>query len=129
LSAPFLAGPPRRRCSAVSVPQRLRRIEGVGGRDAPARSDPRLRAGIISVVLRRHRQAALARSSAGGQTRGGPGSVSMEDRVFPVALDVTVLICTYNRADRLGETLDSLARSRPDPSRPLRWDVIVVDNN
>ncbi|HEY6213244.1 MAG TPA: glycosyltransferase [Vicinamibacterales bacterium] len=41
--------------------------------------------------------------------------------------DATVLICTYNRADRLGETLDSLAASRFD--RPLRWDVIVVDNN
>src|SRR5918912_2531949 len=41
-------------------------------------------------------------------------------------LDATVLICTYNRADRLGETLDSLARSKVDG---LRWDVIVVDNN
>jgi glucosyl-dolichyl phosphate glucuronosyltransferase len=41
-------------------------------------------------------------------------------------LDVTVLVCTYNRADQLAETLDSLARSiAPD----LRWDVIVVDNN
>jgi glucosyl-dolichyl phosphate glucuronosyltransferase len=42
-------------------------------------------------------------------------------------LDATVLICTYNRADRLGETLDSVARSRVDPA--LRWNVIVVDNN
>ena len=37
----------------------------------------------------------------------------------------TVLICTYNRADLLGETLDSLARSRTG----LSWNVIVVDNN
>ena len=37
----------------------------------------------------------------------------------------TVLICTYNRADLLGETLDSLARSRTS----LSWNVIVVDNN
>ena len=41
-------------------------------------------------------------------------------------LDATVLICTYNRADLLGETLDSLARSRADQ---LRWNVVVVDNN
>jgi glycosyltransferase involved in cell wall biosynthesis len=38
----------------------------------------------------------------------------------------TVLICTYNRADLLGETLDSLALSRTDG---LSWNVIVVDNN
>jgi len=41
-------------------------------------------------------------------------------------LDCTVLICTYNRADVLGETLDSLARCR---ANGLRWDVLVVDNN
>ena len=46
-----------------------------------------------------------------------------------MALDATVLIGTYNRADRLGETLDSLALSRTDPERPLVWNVIVVDNN
>lgn len=40
--------------------------------------------------------------------------------------DATVLICTYNRAVFLGETLDTLARSRV--SR-VRWNVIVVDNN
>jgi len=38
----------------------------------------------------------------------------------------TVLICTYDRADRLAETLDSLALSR---TNGLRWDVMVVDNN
>jgi glycosyltransferase involved in cell wall biosynthesis len=38
-----------------------------------------------------------------------------------------VLICTWNRARLLGETLDSLGRVRvPDG---LRWDVLVVDNN
>ncbi len=42
-------------------------------------------------------------------------------------LDATVLICTYNRAARLAETLDSLAASHC--VRPLRWNVIVVDNN
>ena len=46
-----------------------------------------------------------------------------------MALDATVLICTYNRCDRLAETLDGLARSRINPHRPLAWNVIVVDNN
>lgn len=41
--------------------------------------------------------------------------------------NLTVLICTWNRCRRLGETLDSLARvSVPDG---LRWDVLVIDNN
>lgn len=40
---------------------------------------------------------------------------------------VAVIIATYNRAPLLGETLDTLARSRTSPR--LRWDVIVVDNN
>jgi glycosyltransferase involved in cell wall biosynthesis len=41
-------------------------------------------------------------------------------------LDASVLICSYNRAELLGEALDSLARSRVNG---LRWDVVVVDNN
>jgi glycosyltransferase involved in cell wall biosynthesis len=41
--------------------------------------------------------------------------------------DVTVLICTFNRAVRLSETLDTLAEA--DISSGLRWEVIVVDNN
>jgi glycosyltransferase involved in cell wall biosynthesis len=44
-------------------------------------------------------------------------------------MNATVLICTYNRADRLAETLDSLAGMQFDPARPLRWNVLVVDNN
>lgn len=41
-------------------------------------------------------------------------------------VDATILICTYNRADLLGPTLDSLARL----SAPGRtWEVLVVDNN
>ena len=39
----------------------------------------------------------------------------------------TVLICTYNRARALGETLDSLARMAVP--RGVSWDVLVVDNN
>jgi len=41
-------------------------------------------------------------------------------------LDATVLICTFNRASLLGETLDTLAAS---DARGLAWNVIVVDNN
>jgi hypothetical protein len=37
----------------------------------------------------------------------------------------TVLVCTYNRADLLAETLDRLALSRTS----FPWNVIVVDNN
>lgn len=49
--------------------------------------------------------------------------------VVPVVrspLDATVLICTYNRATLLSETLDSLARCE---TNGLTWDVLVVDNN
>jgi glycosyltransferase involved in cell wall biosynthesis len=41
-------------------------------------------------------------------------------------LDATVLICTYNRAQRLANTLDSLAQAS---ASSLHWNVIVVDNN
>ncbi|HZP48243.1 MAG TPA: glycosyltransferase [Vicinamibacterales bacterium] len=40
-------------------------------------------------------------------------------------VDATVLICTYNRAALLAETLDAVARMRT----ALSWDVLVVDNN
>jgi glucosyl-dolichyl phosphate glucuronosyltransferase len=43
------------------------------------------------------------------------------------AIDVSVLICTYNRAALLGEMLDSLATMRD--SGTYRWEVIIVDNN
>jgi glycosyltransferase involved in cell wall biosynthesis len=39
----------------------------------------------------------------------------------------SVIVCTYNRADSLKDTLDSLVRQRvPDD---VSWNVIVVDNN
>jgi glucosyl-dolichyl phosphate glucuronosyltransferase len=38
----------------------------------------------------------------------------------------TVLICTYNRAQRLAETLDSLGAQEDTRTA---WDVLVVDNN
>lgn len=40
-------------------------------------------------------------------------------------LSATVLICTYNRADRLREMLESLQHTRTART----WDVVVVDNN
>lgn len=42
-------------------------------------------------------------------------------------VDATVLICTFNRAAYLADTLDSLGRIPPDPG--FTWDVMVVDNN
>ena len=42
-------------------------------------------------------------------------------------MDVTILICTYNRAELLGPTLDSIAELRPLPD--VNWEVLVVDNN
>ena len=41
-------------------------------------------------------------------------------------VDATVLICTYNRADYLADTLDSLATSA---APGFTWDVMIVDNN
>ena len=48
----------------------------------------------------------------------------------PVSLrgpDATVLICTYNRASYLADTLDSIAAL--DTPAGVSWDVLVVDNN
>ena len=41
--------------------------------------------------------------------------------------DVTILICTWNRARLLDETLASLAGM--NVSSTIRWEVVVVDNN
>ena len=42
-------------------------------------------------------------------------------------MDVTVVICTYNRAERLQGTLDALREQRVPEG--LAWDLLVVDNN
>ena len=42
-------------------------------------------------------------------------------------MNVTILICTYNRADLLGPTLDSIAGLQGAPG--LTWEVLVLDNN
>lgn len=41
--------------------------------------------------------------------------------------DATIVVCTYNRADSLRETLCALRSLEAPPG--LRWQVIVVDNN
>jgi len=41
--------------------------------------------------------------------------------------DISVLICTYNRADLLAEMLDSLAVMHD--RGVYRWEVVIVDNN
>lgn len=43
----------------------------------------------------------------------------------PVRLSATILICTYNRAELLRSTLESLRNLRTS----RRWELIVVDNN
>jgi len=41
-------------------------------------------------------------------------------------LDLSVVICTYNRADRLDKALASLSRARP--SGADGWELLIVDN-
>jgi glucosyl-dolichyl phosphate glucuronosyltransferase len=53
-------------------------------------------------------------------------STATHDERHPGAVDVTVLICTCNRADDLSDTLQSLAAI---DASPYTWDVLVVDNN
>ena len=47
-------------------------------------------------------------------------------RAEDLDVDATILICTYNRADDLERTLESLALSA---AAGFSWDVLVVDNN
>src|SRR5579875_379773 len=42
-------------------------------------------------------------------------------------MNITVLICTYNRASSLRRTLESLQALEIPPS--LTWEVVVVDNH
>jgi glucosyl-dolichyl phosphate glucuronosyltransferase len=59
-----------------------------------------------------------ARQASSGTSNGA--------RSTSTSLDATVLICTFDRARLLAETLDTLATTR---AGALRWNVIVVDNN
>ncbi|NDP46983.1 MAG: glycosyltransferase [Sulfuriferula multivorans] len=42
-------------------------------------------------------------------------------------MEASIIVCTYNRAESLRETIDALRAQHADPSRS--WEVIVVDNN
>lgn len=42
-------------------------------------------------------------------------------------MDVTVIVCTYNRAASLRDTLEALREQQVPPT--LAWEVVVVDNN
>lgn len=44
-----------------------------------------------------------------------------------MSLDASIIVCTYNRAESLRDTLAALRALRAAPGR--RWEVIVVDNN
>lgn len=50
-----------------------------------------------------------------------------EPENFSESLDLTVCICTWNRASSLRRTLESLVATRKP--RDLKWEVLVVDNN
>jgi glycosyltransferase involved in cell wall biosynthesis len=59
-----------------------------------------------------------------------PWVASMQVAALPPGAprcDVTVLVCTFNRAADLAATLDSLKRLEVES--PLTWEIIVVDNN
>src|SRR5579863_9995619 len=42
-------------------------------------------------------------------------------------MTVTIILCTYNRCQRLARALDSVASSTVSDS--VKWEVLVVDNN
>jgi glycosyltransferase involved in cell wall biosynthesis len=52
---------------------------------------------------------------------------TLKDRDGIAPMDVTVLLCTYNRALVLAEALERVAASTMPDS--IRWEVLVVDNN
>lgn len=47
--------------------------------------------------------------------------------LIPVAVDVSVIICTFNRATLLNRCLESLAKQTV--GKAIKWEVIVVNNN
>lgn len=66
------------------------------------------------------------RTVRNGWARNLQRSASVDCPCQAEEVDVTILICTYNRASLLGPTLDSLARIE---APGVGWDVLVVDNN
>ena len=63
-----------------------------------------------------------------GSTATGAGSLAKpKAALIDDAINITVILCTYNRCQDLGHTLENLAASRM-PSTAT-WEVLVVDNN
>ncbi|MEZ0174979.1 MAG: glycosyltransferase [Candidatus Reddybacter sp.] len=42
-------------------------------------------------------------------------------------MDASIIVCSYNRADSLSETITALRHQQVDPS--ISWEVVIVDNN
>ncbi|MBI1893831.1 MAG: glycosyltransferase family 2 protein [Candidatus Rokubacteria bacterium] len=53
--------------------------------------------------------------------------VDSVQRGAPERMDLSVVVCTYNRAELLAETLDALLR-QVVPAE-LHWEILVMDNN
>ncbi|BAN36775.1 glycosyl transferase family 2 [Sulfuricella denitrificans skB26] len=51
----------------------------------------------------------------------------LSDQGWLTAMDVSIIVCTYNRAESLRDTLSALHAQKTSPSREL--EVVVVDNN
>lgn len=57
----------------------------------------------------------------------GHHRVLLRGRKLEVRMEITVILCTYNRCQSLANALESLAASQIPES--VRWEVLVVDNN
>jgi glucosyl-dolichyl phosphate glucuronosyltransferase len=55
------------------------------------------------------------------------GTTSILSTQGPATLDITVILCTYNRCEDLAGALQSIAASQVASS--VTWEVLVVDNN
>lgn len=47
--------------------------------------------------------------------------------LYRSAIEASIIVCTYNRAESLRDTLRALCAQKTKPSR--EWEVVVVDNN
>jgi glycosyltransferase involved in cell wall biosynthesis len=54
-------------------------------------------------------------------------SISTPDTASRASVDITVILCTYNRCEELAGALHSIALSQVASS--VTWEVLVVDNN
>ena len=58
---------------------------------------------------------------------GSVGTTSIMNTQGPTPIDITVILCTYNRCEGLAGALQSIAASQVASS--VTWEVLVVDNN